>query len=196
MKSGKPHAVIIAVLVIIAAYAVIVTFMFFQPAGATSAAAAVKEIYELQYESPAEILSVNETSGMFDVKVKFRDYSGNETTNDVFVTRDGRLIADRLIISETYKRMLAAQKNFSECLFNKGLRILGQADDAATLQQLDVLGVYAYKVFVSCDGTNDVSCKNLGVLKYPTTVYNNTGYDSFYSAQFLADMTGCQLPTA
>jgi len=41
---------------------------------------------------------------------------------------------------------------------------------------------------------SDAACKNLGVLRYPTTVYNNTGYDNLYSAEFFSQMTGCELP--
>jgi hypothetical protein len=192
MKIDKVYAGIIIVL------AVVVVYMFYQPGQAVTAdldkqaaGDVVKQIYELQYETQAEILSVNETSGLYKVTVKFTDYNRNQTTNEIFVTKDGKLIADRLIVAESYNRLLSAQKIFVECLNAKGLRILGKSNDTATLQQLNVLGIYAYKLYVSCDGVNEQTCIDIGVGRYPTAVYNNTGYDSIYTAQFFSELTGC-----
>jgi len=78
-----------------------------------------------------------------------------------------------------------------ECLSGANLRILGQSNDTATLQQFNVLGTYSYKLFVSCDAANEQSCRDLGVARYPTTIYNNTGYANIYAPAFFSQLTGC-----
>ncbi len=191
----KVYLGIIVVLVLIVAYVGTQSGQYgLDVAEKASASAIVEELYELQYESDAEILSVSDQNGLYKVIVRFTDFAGQSATQDVFVTKDGELLTDRLIITENYKNALANQKSFAECLADTGLRILGKTDDTATLQQLDVLGTYAYKVFVSCDGPSEQACIDLGVQRYPTTVYNNTGFDNLYNPQFFAELTGCELP--
>jgi hypothetical protein len=158
-----------------------------------SVAESVKSVYELQYETPAEALNVTDLNGLYRISVRFTDYTGKPSVQDVFVTKDGKLLTTQLLILDNYKAALTLQKNFVECLNTKGLRILGQSNDTATLQQLNLLGNYAYKVFVSCDGANEQICKNLGVRRYPTTIYNNTAYENIYQPDFFAQLTNCTL---
>ena len=188
---------IIVVLVLIIGYLFVQSNQNLQDvSGQQNAANTVKDIYDLQYETNAEILSTVEMNGVYKVVVKFTDFNGQKTTQDVFITKDGKLITDRFIVADNYRAALQKQKTFIECMLGKNLRILGQSNDTATLQQFQVLGTYAYKLFVSCNDTNEETCRNLGVTRYPTTVYNSTGYANIYNPEFFAQLTGCTLPTA
>lgn len=194
----KFDAVYIGVIVVLVA---VVTYVLVQPSvtgfvanpGEKAIADSIKSLYELQYESLAEVTNMTEQNGIYHFTVKFVDYTGKPAVQDVFVTKDGQLLTDRFLIIDNYKKSLDFQKRFVDCLNVKGVRILGQTADQATMQQLNILGTYSYKIFASCDGTNDQTCKNLGIRRYPTTVFNNTGYDNIYGADFYANLTGCPL---
>lgn len=193
----KVYLGIIAVLVLIVAYLFVQSNQNLQDvSGQQSAANTVKDIYDLQYETNAEILSAVEMNGVYKVVVRFNDFSGQRVTQDVFITKDGRLITDRFIIADNYRAALQKQKTFVECLLGKNLHILGQSNDTATLQQFNVLGTYSYKLFVSCNGASEQSCRDLGVTRYPTTVFNSTGYANIYPPDFFSQLTGCALPAA
>lgn len=187
----KVYLGVIVVLILIIAY------MFVQPSLPSTdrekAAQAIKDIYELQYETDVTIDSIQERSGIYQVTARFTDFSGRNVTQDVFITKDGELITDRFVIAENYRALLAGQKAFVECLRDRGVRVLGQTNDTATLQQLALLGTYSYKLFVSCDAPNEQSCRNLGVDRYPTAVYNSTGYPNIFPPGFFANLTGCAL---
>lgn len=190
----KIYLGIIAVLVLIIAYLFVQSNQNIADlTGQQNAANTVKDIYDLQYETNSEILSTVETNGIYKVVIRFTDFNGQKTTQDVYITKDGKLIAERFIIADNYKELLEKQKEFIECLLDKGVRILGQTNDTATLQQFTVLGTYSYKLFVSCSDENEEACRNLGVTRYPTTVYNSTGYSNIYTPEFFAQLAGCRL---
>lgn len=200
MKFDKVYAGIIAVLVVIIIYLLASqgTTGTQGTAGTTAAtqeniSSTIKQIYDLQFETNTEVLKVEETNGIYKVVVRFNDLSGRPTTQDIFVTKDGKLITDRLIVAENYRTLLEGQKGFIECLSSSGVRILGQINDTATLQQLQMLGTYSYKLFISCDGANEATCKGLGVSQYPTTIYNNSGYTNVYAPAFYSQLTNCTL---
>ena len=188
----KVYIGIIAVLVLIVIYLFAQSNQNLQDISVQQAAAnAVKDIYDLQYETNSEVLSTVEMNGVYKVVVRFADFSGQRVTQDVYITKDGRLLTDRFIVTADYRTALQNQKTFIECLSGANLRILGQSNDTATLQQFNVLGTYSYKLFVSCDAANEQSCRDLGVARYPTTIYNNTGYANIYAPAFFSQLTGC-----
>ncbi len=195
IMADKIYLGIILVLVVIVAYLFVQSNQNLQDmSGQQNAANTVKDIYDLQYETDSEILSSVETSGVYKVVIRFTDFSGQRTTQDVFITKDGKLITDRFVIADNYRSALRNQKSFIECLLGRNLRILGQSNDTATLQQFNVLGTYSYKLFVSCNDANEQACRDLGVTRYPTTIYNNTGYANIYPAAFFSQLAGCTLP--
>src|SRR3989338_7077258 len=193
----KVYLGIIGVLVLIVIYMFVQSNQSLQDiSGQQTAANSVKDIYDLQYETNSEVLSAVEMNGVYKVVVRFNDFSGQRVTQDVYITKDGKLITDRFIIADNYRTALQRQKSFVECLLERNLRILGQSNDTATLQQFNVLGTYSYKLFVSCSDANEQTCRDLGVDRYPTTVFNSTGYANIYAPQFFSQLTGCALPAA
>ena len=194
MKIDKVYVGVIAVLVLIIAYLVVQSNQAVtDQANKQHAADAVKTLYELQYEKSAEILKIDDLYGIYRMTVRFTDYANQQQAQDVFVTKDGQLLTDRALIIETYRTFLDNDKKFIDCLNSKNVRIAGQTNDTATIQQLNLLGTYSYKLFVSCDGANEQTCNNLGITRYPTTVYNNTPYTNIFNTDFFSQLTGCQL---
>ena len=190
MKFDKVYVGIIVVLILVIGYLVM------QAPGMGSqqtASSTVKQIYDLQFETNSEVLAVNDTNGIYKMVVRFNDPTGKSTTQDIFVTKDGKLFTNTLVSSDTYLSFLNIERKFAECLQIKGVRILGQVNDTATLQQLQALGTYSYKVFVSCDGANEAQCQQIGIVKYPTTVYNNTAYTELYTPAFYSQLTNCTI---
>jgi len=188
----KVYLGIIGVLVLIVIYLFAQSNQNLQDiSGQQNAANAVKDIYDLQYETNSEVLSTVEMNGVYKVVVRFTDFSGQRVTQDVYITKDGKLLTDRFIVTADYRTALQNQKTFVECLADANLRIAGQSNDTATLQQFNVLGTYSYKLFVSCDAANEQSCRDLGVTRYPTTIYNSTGYANIYAPAFFSQLTGC-----
>ena len=191
----KVYLGIIAVLVLIVIYLFAQSNQNLQDiSGQQNAANTAKDIYDLQYETNSEILSTVEMNGVYKVVVRFKDFKGDDVTQDVFITKDGKLLTDRFIVADNYRSALQSQKDFVECLLSRNLRVLGQSNDTATLQQINVLGTYAYKLFVSCNGDSEQGCRELGIERYPTTVYNSTGYANIYAPEFFSQLTGCGLP--
>lgn len=193
MKVNNTHYVaVIVVLVLAIGYLLVQSNqMSGEAASQQTVSDVVKNIYELRFESSAEILKVDQVNGLYKVVVRFTDQTGQPQTQDVYLTKDGKLLTTSLLLTDNYRLFLSAEKQLAECMVNSGLRIFGKTDDTATLQQLQALGDYSYKLFVPCDGTNEATCNGLGITRYPTAVYNNTGYSNIYTAQFFSQLTGC-----
>ena len=124
--------------------------------------------------------------------LRFTDFNGQQQRQEIFVTKYGQLLTDRFLITESYRTALDNQKKFVECMRDKNLRIIGQRNDTATVQQLDVLGTYAYKLFVPCEGANEQTCAALNLTRYPVTYYNSSIYDNIYDRDFFSQLTECK----
>ena len=188
----KLYLGIIVVLVLIIAYVTLQPDQTQEQANRDHAADVVRTLYEMQYESPSEVLKTDELYGIYRMTVRFTDFNGQQQTQEIFVTKDGQLLTDRFLITESYRTALDNQKKFVECMRDKNLRIIGQRNDTATVQQLDVLGTYAYKLFVPCEGANEQTCNALNITRYPVTYYNNSIYDNIYDRDFFSQLTECK----
>ncbi|HLD39343.1 MAG TPA: hypothetical protein VJB05_03460 [archaeon] len=189
----KLYLGIIVVLVLIIAYVTLQPDQTQEQANRDHAADVVRTLYEMQYESPAEVLKTDELYGIYRMTVRFTDFNGQQQTQESFVTKDGQLLTDRFLITESYRTALDNQKKFIECMRDKNLRIIGQRNDTATIQQLDILGTYAYKLFVPCEGANEQTCAALNLTRYPVTYYNSSIYDNIYDRDFFSQLTECKL---
>ncbi len=154
------------------------------------AAANVKEIYGILTDGDVEVMKVVEESGLYKVTIKFADNTGRNTVQDVYVTKDGKLIAGNIINMNSYKITLTNDKQFSQCLSDKKLFVFGAANDQASLLQLQVLGAFSGRVFFDCAANLEV-CQQLGIQSVPTVIYNNQNYTGLYTLRFFENLTGC-----
>jgi len=158
----------------------------------------VKKLYELALGSSVSIEGISDFGNLYKILLKVITQQGTNYF-EVYVTKDGRYVTESIVYVKESTQQIEKMKNFVECLFNKGLRVYGAtqtnntAINSATLLQLNLLGRYSPKLYVSCDGDNLQYCIQIGLQALPSIVYNNTAYPGVYSVEYLANLTGCKL---
>jgi hypothetical protein len=164
----------------------------------SSVAESVRKLYELALGSSVSVESINDFGNLYKVLLKVSTQQGPNYL-EVYTTKDGRYVTESIIYVKESTNQIEKMKNFVDCLFNKGLRVYGAtqtnntAINSATLLQLNILGRYSPKLYVSCDGDNLQACIQIGLQALPSVVYNNTVHPGVYSTQYLANLTGCKI---
>jgi hypothetical protein len=164
----------------------------------SSVAESVRKLYELALGSSVSVESINDFGNLYKVLLKVYTPQGPNYL-EVYTTKDGRYVTESIIYVKESTKQIEKMKSFVDCLFDKGLRVYGatQTNDtainSATLLQLNILGRYSPKLYVSCDGDNLQTCIQIGLQALPSVVYNNTAYPGVYSAEYLANLTGCKI---
>lgn len=152
----------------------------------------VKELYELANPgTQVEIAAILEESGLYKLILKSTGPAGI-TYREAYVTKDGKLLTENIILVEEFTNQIQMFKDFVDCLDEKGLRIYGLNNSTATLLQLNILGRYSGKLYVSCDGANLQTCLNIGIQQIPSVVYNNNVYPGVKTIDWFAQQTGCK----
>lgn len=187
-KSNNGYKAAVVILVIIAA---ILLYNSYMPAGSGKAVGTVQDVFGLLTDTDAEVLTVKEEApGLFKVVVRTGGTGVNVNAQEIYVTGDGSFILTNVVKVDDYKKSLEADKNFAQCLFDKGVRVLGLGNESSSVLQAQVLGAFGSRVFVDCSG-NVQACQQLGVQQFPTTVYNNSGYPGVQPVQAFTQLTGC-----
>ena len=193
-KKNKKFIWIIAVLLVIIAVLAGRDVISRGIAGSSATSAAVKsvgDVYSLITENPAEVLKVVEQNGLYKVTLKTTLPNGQQTVAEAYVTKDGALIVNNPVNITAYMEQLRREKAFDECLAGKKLAVAGQTTDANTVQQLRVLGNFAYKFYVDCSGANLQMCQQAGIKEIPVTVFDNSSYAGVQPLSFFENLTGC-----
>ena len=187
-KSMAGYRTAIVILVVIA---VILIYNSYMSAGGGKAVSTVSDIFGLLTDANAEVLSVKEEApGLFKVVVRTGGTGGSVNAQEIYVTGDGSFILTNVVKVDDYRKSLETDKSFSQCLFDKGLRVLGLGNESSSVLQAQLLGTFGSRIFVDCSG-NVQACQQLGVTTFPTTVYNNSGYPGVQPLQVFTQMTGC-----
>ncbi|MFZ8829858.1 MAG: hypothetical protein ACO2OO_00160 [Candidatus Aenigmatarchaeota archaeon] len=159
----------------------------------------VKKLYELALVgSSVSVESINDLGGLYKVLLKVSTQQGTNYI-EVYASKDGKYVSENIIYVKESIQQIEKMRNFVDCLYNRGLRIYGAtqtnntAINSATLLQLNILGRYSPKLYVSCDGNNLQYCIQIGLQALPSVVYNNTAYPGVYSVEYLANLTGCNI---
>ncbi len=134
---------------------------------ASKAEESVKALYEIVSGSPAEVIKTVDENGLYKVTLRVKDATGRDTLADVFVTKNGLFLTDRLVEIEGQKSSLKNQSAFVQCLFDKNVRILGLANDTATQVQLQELGAFSPRIYVDCSGQSLPLCLQLNITSIP-----------------------------
>jgi hypothetical protein len=189
-SQGKLYLGIIIILA-----AVLIYFVAQGPlsAGAQEpAVSSAKAIFSALSENPAEVVSVKEESGLYKITMKITQRNGQAALQDIYVTKDGTLISDKMINTQDYGRQLEREKNFTDCLIAKNVVVAGLSNDANTLSQIQILGNFGYKVFFDCSANQQI-CQSAGITKAPTTVIGNQTFEGIQPVSFYTQATGCTL---
>jgi hypothetical protein len=153
----------------------------------------IKELYEIANPGVSfEIINIEETSGIYKIVLKAISPLGI-TYREAYVTKDGKLLTEGVIFVETSIQQIQAYKDFVDCLDSKGVKIYGISNQTATLLQLNLLGRYSGKLYVSCDGVNIKRCTDANVQQVPSVVYRGSVYPGVQNIEWFEDLTGCKL---
>lgn len=155
------------------------------------------EFYELMFPNVKfSVENVKKENGMFKFLLKGSD--GNY--REVFVSLGGNYLSGAVISLKESVMQIQKLKNFVDCLYSKGVRIFGMlqsnntAINQATSLQLNLLGMYSSKLYVSCDGEALQSCLSIGLRALPAIVYENKSYEGVvFSIDNFSNITGCKL---
>ncbi len=196
--AGARFTVVLIIALIVSIAGPVAWGMYFN--SSDSAGEKVKTLYELANPGATfEVLSANEESGMYKIALKVATASGT-SFKEVYVTKDGKLLSEGMVMVDKSTEDVSAAKNFVDCLYDNGVRIYGVLDqgvssDAASMtsMQLQLLGMYSGKLYVSCDGQFLQGCVDLGLQQVPSVVYNNTAYNGVKDIAWLEQATGCKL---
>lgn len=154
----------------------------------------VKSLYELVNPNVnVDVVKIDEVSGMYKVLFKAVDVAGGITYREAYITKDGRLLTENMIIVEQSITQLGKVRSFVDCLAGKNVVIAGISNQTATLLQFNVLGgSYATKLYLSCDGAQAQQCVNAGITQVPATIYEGQGYPGVQTIQFFENLTACK----
>ncbi|MEM5814964.1 MAG: hypothetical protein QXD89_00530 [Candidatus Aenigmatarchaeota archaeon] len=159
----------------------------------------VRKLYEITNPgSKVEIEGIKEEKNLYKLLLKVTTMQRINYL-ETYVTKDGKFLSGNVIPIEENLQQIEKMKKFVDCLFNKNVRIFGATStnitqiNSATLLQLSILGIYSGKIYVSCDGDALQQCINIGLTSLPALVYENKAYYGVYTAEFIANLTGCKL---
>jgi hypothetical protein len=153
----------------------------------------VESLYELANPGVSvEVMNILEESGLYKVLLKSVGPTGTNYA-EVYVTKDGKLLTESVVFVERSIAQIEGMKNFVDCLVEKGVKIYGLGNQTATLLQLNILGRYSPKLFVSCDGEFVKRCTDAGVQEVPSVVIGDKIEPGVKTADWFAQQTGCKL---
>lgn len=151
----------------------------------------IKSLYELANPGASiEVVTVTEQSGIYKIVLKARDLTGT-TYHEVYVTKDGKLLTEGVILVEESIAQMERLRKFVDCLDGKGVRIYGMSNHTASLLQLNILGRYSLKLFVACD-INIQSCLAANVTEVPSVVVDKSVYPGVKTIDWFENIAGCK----
>ena len=155
----------------------------------------VKTLYEVTNPGTNITVSkIDEVSGMYKVLFKVVDNTGAVTYRETYITKDGELMSENMVLINQSISQITKIHNFVDCLDNKNVKIFGISNHTGTVLQFNILGgVYSTKLYVSCDGDLAQQCVNIGVDTVPSVFYKNKAYSGVQSLESLQNLTSCAL---
>jgi hypothetical protein len=182
----------IAIILILAAGLSVYVAMDLTYFGSGNAMDKVVKVYELLSEGKVEVMKTTEESGLYRVVLRVTTANG-DSLQEVYVSKDGSIITDKVIRTDDYQVRLEKEKAFADCLKEKKLLVFGQSNEQNTVNQLMILGNYGYKVYVDCTGANLQACQQLGITQIPTIALESKVYTGVHDLAWFEQTTGCNM---
>ena len=159
----------------------------------------VESLYELTNPGiDVNVVKIDQVSGMYKVLFKAVDAAGGVTYREAYISQDGKLLTENMIIVEQSITQISKSRDFITCLYNKGVRLYGILNQTinpqvaqATLVQLNTLGLYSPSIYIGCDA-NLQACLAGNVTRIPAVTYQGKEYDGPQSIQFFESLTACK----
>lgn len=194
VKKTTHYKIIIGILIIIIAGFVLLSIFLMQLGNQKMAEENVAALYGVISED-AEVVKTVEQNGLYKITVRFTDATGRDSVQDVFVTKDGAMLTDRLVNMKDQINTLQRQSDFAQCLFDKQVRVFGLSNDPITQAQLQLLGTFSGRVFFDCSANQQV-CQQLNVTIAPSTLLNSQIVSGLQTLDWFEENTGCSLEEA
>ncbi len=158
------------------------------------ASSQLEKLYELVNPNiDVSVVKADQVSGMYKVLFKAVDATGTTNYREAYITQDGNLLTESMIVVGQSISQLTKIHGFVDCLAGKNVRIAGIANNTETLLQFNALGgSYATKLYLSCDGEEALKCVQAGITQVPTVIYEDNGYPGVKSIQSLENLTACK----
>jgi len=152
----------------------------------------IKDLYELANPgTTAEVISMSGEDGLYKAVIKLTGAGGTNYA-EVYATKDGKLLTLNIIFVEEATGQIKRLKDFVDCLDSKGVRIYGLNNQTATLLQLNILGIYSTKLYVSCDEELVQNCIAAKVTQVPSVVFSTGIEPGIKTIQWFEQAIGCK----
>jgi len=152
----------------------------------------IKNLYELANPgTTVEILTLTEESGLYKAVLRASGVGGTNYA-EVYVSKDGKLLTQNVILVEQSIEQIKKLKDFADCLDGKGVKIYGISNHTATLLQFNILGIYSAKLYVSCDGALVQNCISANVTQVPSVVFGGRIEPGVKTVEWFEQATGCK----
>lgn len=154
----------------------------------------IENLYELVNPGvDVTVEKIDDASGMYKVLIKAVDAAGGATFREAYVTKDGALMSESMVLVSQSIGQINKVRDFADCLENKGLVVFGLSNDTPTTLQFNILGgTYATKIYRSCDGSQLQQCVDAGITQVPTAVYEGRGHAGVQPISFFENLTACK----
>ena len=193
LKFSRKDVGYIAIILVLT---VVLAFTFFQNSLTASSqqnvTANVESVYRNLTESGVEVVSVKDAGYLYDILLRLKLPEG-DALREVYATKDGKYLSEsgNVIEVTSFIERLGNERTFADCLKAKGLIVVGQKSDPATIQQLLAIGNFANRVYFDCTGTNLQICQQQGIEVVPTLFFNGLNYTGAKSREWISSLTGC-----
>lgn len=160
-----------------------------QDVGAAVAGDLVESFYGLRDGTEPRVLDIK-ADGVF-YRVTMHRAGESPRLDTVFVTRDGKYLADHPTPIAEEQARLRYDKRFADCLLNAGVRIYVQGNASFSQQAVAQAGSFGSALAIDCTISPD-NCHKLGVRDLPTVAQGGELFSGIQSRTWLETRTGCK----
>jgi hypothetical protein len=149
----------------------------------------VKDAYTAQGDDISVVSVSSVSDSMYEVALEMSD----STIQRAYLTKDGEFMTTNPINASDYTNRARERQAFLNCLRESNVQIHGNAQNQATLAQLQILGgVQGLNgIYFNLNQQTLQQFVQQGVQQTPVIVHNETLYQGAKSLGFLEEATGC-----
>jgi hypothetical protein len=159
----------------------------------------LENLYELANPgTDAQVVALQDESGLYKAVVKITNLDGGTDFAEVWVTKDGKLLTQSVILVKDSVAQMQRSMNFVQCLADEQLFIVGTLNETlspqgaqATLLQLNLLGSFSPAIYVSCDADIQ-ACLQANITQLPSVIFGGQVSPGFKDIQSLEQISGCR----
>lgn len=153
------------------------------------AAQKVRDLYALLADGAVNVAGTVEDTHYYRVDLTVA--SKEPQTKTVYVTKDGRYLAEQLTDIDFQRGEFQKARAFAECLKDKDVRIFVQSQNKDSLSQLEVVGRFAAAVAVDCSAAPE-NCQEQQITEFPSIRHKEKVHVGAKNRAWFESLTGCK----